>query len=198
MHKALIFYLVLNLACIVAVGCATTTQAENASEQSEQDAERPAPAKQSQVPGDLLPTVEVTVDSCHVFLQPKQSSPYFGPLIKGERIKWLDSHRNWVRAWIPRLRAAGWVRKSEVSETDEKPNIPADVPENVLSTVTITFKRANIRAKPTTRSPVISYAKENQKFWLLSEKMGWYQIWLPHLNRKGWISGKIVKRDIGM
>lgn len=197
MRKALIFYLVLNLACIVAVGCATAKQAENASEESEQDAERPVSAKQSLVPADLLPTLEVTIDSCHVFLQPKGSSPYFGPLVKGEKIKWLDAHRNWVRVWIPRLRASGWVSNSEVSETNEKPDIPADVPESLLSTVTVTSKRANIRVEPTTRSPIIARGKENDKFWVLNEKMGWYQIWLLHLNKKGWISGKIVKRDSG-
>ena len=197
MRKALIFYLVLNLACIVAVGCATAKQAENASEASEQDAERPLSAKQSHVPADLLPTLEVTVDSCHAFLKPKSSSPYFGPLLKGEKIKWLDTHRNWVRVWIPRLRASGWVPKAQVSETNEKPDMPADVPEGLLSTVTVTSKRANIRAEPTTRSPIITHAKENEKFWLLNEKMGWYQIWIPNLRKKAWISGKIVNRDSG-
>jgi hypothetical protein len=38
-------------------------------------------------------------------------------------------------------------------------------------------------------------AKKHQVFWILNKKRDWYQVWLPNLKKKGWISGKIVARQ---
>jgi uncharacterized protein YgiM (DUF1202 family) len=143
---------------------------------------------------NLLSTLEVTADSCYVFLQPKHKSHYFGPLFKEEKLKWLDTQGGWIHAWIPRLWVSGWVHKTKVQETTETTPSPVKVPEHVLSNVTVIANRANIRQAPTTRSNIISVAKKDQEFWLLNKKKNWYQIWLSDLEKKGWIYRTLVTK----
>jgi len=133
-------------------------------------------------------------DSCYVHLKPGEPSPQFGPLLKGEKTKWLDARGDWIRIWIPRIRESGWVPENKV-----RPIItPADeirVPTSVLGTVRIAVRKANVREGPTTGSPVIAVKERGQEFQLLNEHGGWCQIWLPELEREGWIYGKIITRQ---
>jgi N-acetylmuramoyl-L-alanine amidase len=79
----------------------------------------------------------------------------------------------------------------EIPETEARSET---VPAQLMSTVTVIVRKANVRESPTRQSQVITVAKRNQQFWLLNEEGGWYQVWLPHLKQKGWISGRIVAR----
>jgi uncharacterized protein YgiM (DUF1202 family) len=142
---------------------------------------------------NLLSTLEVTADSLYVFLQPKDSSQYFGPLARGEKLKWLDNQGSWFHVWIPRLWVSGWVHKSKVQETTEAMSSPVEVPEYLLRNVTVIANRANIRRGPSTRVNIISVAKKGQEFWLLNKKENWYQIWLSDLEKKGWIHSSLVR-----
>lgn len=190
----MILFLTFTLLAVFLGSCVTTKEAEITNHNEEDFSEKPASAEPTDLHSSLLPTLEVTLDSCHVFLQPKKKSPYFGPLVKGEKIKKLDTHGSWVLVWIPRLRISGWVRGGKVQETEETASSPVSIPENLLSTVTVLPNRANIRELPTTRSRIIIVAERNQVFWLLNEKKGWFQIWLPDLKKRGWISGKIAAK----
>lgn len=143
---------------------------------------------------NLLSTFEVTRDSCYIFLQPEYKSQYFGPLSKGEKVKWLDTREDWIQVWIPRLRVSGWVHNTKAKETSETTSSPVKVPENLLSTVTVMTKRANIRENPTTRSKIITVAQEGQEFWLLNNKKSWYQIWVSDLEKKGWVHKTLVTK----
>ncbi len=143
---------------------------------------------------NLLTTLEVAADPCYVFINPKTTSQYFGPLLKGEKIKWLDADGDWTRVWIPRLRISGWVKNAQVKEASEPDSNPARVPERVLSRVSVITKRANIREDATSQSPVILVAHKNEEFWLVNEEKGWYQVWLPVQKRKGWIFGSTVTK----
>ena len=118
------------------------------------------PLEPSHTHSNLLPTLEVTVDSCYVFLQPRHSSQFFGPLTKEEKIKWLDTKGAWFHAWIPRLWVSGWIHKSKVQETIETISEPVEIPEHLLRNVTVTAKRANIRRASTTHSNILSVAKK--------------------------------------
>lgn len=142
---------------------------------------------------NLLSTLEVTADSLYVFLQPKDSSQYFGPLARGEKLKWLDNQGSWAHVWIPRLWVSGWVHESKVQETTEAMSSPVEVPEYLLRNVTVIANRANIRRGPSTRVNIISVAKKGQEFWLLYKKENWYQIWLSDLEKKGWIHSSLVR-----
>jgi uncharacterized protein YgiM (DUF1202 family) len=173
--------------------CACAAAKEDQAPVSQIPEKAPSPATTG-LPSRLFPTFEVAGDSCHVFLHPNTKSPYFGPLVKSEKLKRLDLQGSWIRVWIPRLRVSGWVIDTQVLEADEPGAGPETVPADFLSTVTVIAKRANIREAPTTQSQIVMVAKRNQEFWLLNEKEGWYQIWLPDLKEKGWISGKIVAR----
>jgi uncharacterized protein YgiM (DUF1202 family) len=86
------------------------------------------------------------------------------------------------------------VSSDHVSEATKSGALSEGVPTRFMSTVTVIVRKANIRESPTTQSEIITVAKRNQEFWLLKEEGGWYQIWLPDLKQKGWISGKIVAR----
>ena len=143
---------------------------------------------------NLLSTLEVTRDPCYIFLQPEYKSHYFGPLAKGEKVKWLDTREDWIQVWIPRLRVSGWVHNTKANETSETTSSAVKVPENLLSTVTVMTKRANIREKPTTGSKIITVAQEGQEFWLLNKKKSWYQIWVSDLEKKGWIHKTLVTK----
>jgi len=194
LRATLIWFLALTLLAIVMGSCATPEEANSSEENAGPASERPASVEPISLASSLLPTLEVAVDSCYVFVKPEGKSPYFGPLLKGEKIKWLDVHGNWVRVWIPRLRVSGWVRGTKVRETNETPSGPETVPEDLLSTVTVITKWANIREGPTTRSRILLTAEKNQQFLLLNQKKGWFQIWLTDLKKKGWISGKIASK----
>jgi uncharacterized protein YgiM (DUF1202 family) len=60
--------------------------------------------------------------------------------------------------------------------------------------LTVNATRANIREAPTTRSKIIAAAQKDQEFWLLDRKESWYQIWLPDLEKKGWVYWKLVRK----
>jgi uncharacterized protein YgiM (DUF1202 family) len=166
----------------------TTTESVQASSES------PTSAEAADSISSLLPTLEVAIDPCYVFIKPKTTSYYFGPLLKGEKIKWLDADGEWARVWIPRLRISGWVKNAQVKETSEPDSRPARVPVNALCTVSVVANRANIREDPTSQSPVIFVANKDEEFWLLKEEKGWYQVWLPGQKMKGWVFGGIVKK----
>ncbi len=154
--------------------------------------QEPTPLAPSHTHSNLLSTLEVTADSCYIFLQPKHRSHYFGPLFREEKIKWLGTQGDWIHAWIPRLWVSGWVRSEKVQETTETTSSPVEVPEHFLSNVKVVTKWANIRQAPTIRSEIISVAKRDQEFWLLNKKKNWYQIWLSDLEKKGWIYRTLV------
>jgi hypothetical protein len=159
--------------------------------------ENPASAEATDSIPNLLPTLDVAVDRCYVFIDPKTPSHYFGPLMEGERIKWLDAQGDWTRVWIPRLRISGWVKNAQIKEASEEDSNPAKVPEKVLSRVSVIANRANIREDSTSQSPVILVAHKNEEFLLVNEEKGWYQIWLPVQKRKGWIFRSTVTKRSG-
>lgn len=190
MRTAVICLLSLSLAAFLAGSCATAKEGEAPDKYTEPVKKEPTHSLTS-----LLPSLEVAGDACYVFIKPEERSPYFGPLVKGEKIKWLDAQGDWIRVWIPRLRISGWISSAKVYEATDTNSSPEAVPEQLLSRVTVIVKRANIREAPTTRSEVIMVAKKHQVFWILNKKWDWYQVWLPNLKKKGWISGKIVARQ---
>ena len=160
------------------------------------DLQEPAPEKQTCFPAGMLTSFEVVVDTCPVFLEPKKNSPTFGPLTRGEVVKWLDARENWIRVWIPRLRISGWVLQSGVEEiADMNPNQPP-VPEKELTTMIVISEKMNVRDGPTTKSEVILVAGKDDAFFLLGEREGWCQVWVPEQNRRGWIFGKGLVRKI--
>jgi hypothetical protein len=187
----LLFFLALGLAGLFPGACAAPKEGQFPA--AKEAAPIPAPGLKTS-PSHLLPSLQVEEDSCYAFLRPDENSSHFGPLVKGERLRWLDAQGSWTRVWIPRLRVSGWVRSALVSEASEKEAGSESVPANLMSYVTVIVRKANIREGPTTQSQTIRIAKRNQQFWLLKEEGGWYQIWLPDLSTKGWISGKIVAR----
>jgi uncharacterized protein YgiM (DUF1202 family) len=187
----LIFFLALGLTALFWSACTTPKK-----DRTPTTAET-APVSSSALktaPPDLLSSLRVAGDSCYVFLRPDEKSRRFGPLMKGETLKWLDAQGSWIRVWIPRLRVSGWIPGALALEAPENHDSSESIPAHLMSTVTVIVRNANIREAPTTEADIILVAKRNQKFWLLKEKGGWYQIWLPDLKRKGWISGKIVAR----
>ncbi|MGD9040100.1 MAG: SH3 domain-containing protein [Desulfobacteraceae bacterium] len=151
------------------------------------------PHEPSNTHSNLLSTLEVTTDYCYVYLQPKHSSQYFGPLAREEKLKWLDNQGGWFHAWIPRLWVSGWVHESKVKETTETLSSSVEVPKYLLRNVIVNAKRANIRQGPSTRTNIISGGKKGQEFWLLNRKGNWCQIWLSDLEKKGWIHSSLVR-----
>ncbi len=188
-------FMALALVAILMPNCATAAEEANGEEYGEGVSLETKPLEPSDPHSNLLATLGVTADSCHVFLQPKHKSYYFGPLAKGETVKWLDTQGDWIQVWIPRLRVAGWVHKTKVRETTEITSSPVKVPEDLLRIVTVIATRANIREAPTTRSKIITAAQKDQEFWLLNKKKSWYQIWLPDLEKNGWVYWKLVRKE---
>ena len=152
----------------------------------------PADPALSESHTDLLCTLEITGDSCYASLRPDPQSEYFGPLDKGEKVKWLNSQGDWIQVWIPRLMISGWILRTNASETAETPSNTPEVPENLLMTVTVVAEKANLREAPTTNSNNIATVQEGQTFWLLNRRSKWHQIWHSDLKRKGWISGELI------
>lgn len=161
------------------------------------DAEGEGPPQEENAPHQLLKRLEVVKDGCYVWLRPYEKAYYFGPLEKGDKLVKIDAEQGWLKVWIPRLREAGWVPKVFTGELGIVSQEIKNVPEDLLSRVVIHVRRANIREGPSLGARVITRGRKNQDFYLLDEKSGWYQIWLPGLKRTGWISGKIVKKRPG-
>lgn len=147
------------------------------------------------IPASLLPTMAVGVDACYVFVQPDGDSPFFGPLAKGEVVGRIDRKGSWILVWTPRLRITGWVRKQQIYDVGEESSDKGSIPTKYLTVVNIIKKRVNIRKSASTRTPIIFKARQRQEFLLLDEKKGWYQIWIPDLEKKGWVAGKMVVKQ---
>lgn len=197
MRVTLTWSLTLALATILTANSANYATAkevkggkENTGKVSKKSA-TPGPIK---IPSSLFPTLGVAVDSCYVFLKPSKKSFYFGPLVKGEKIKRLDAYKKWVRVWIPRLLISGWVIGANVHATGKTTASQGGIPENLITILTVIGKRANIRKGPSTRSSIIFQAKQGEEFWLLNKKKGWYQVGIPHLKKKGWVHGTLAGR----
>ena len=144
----------------------------------------------------LVPNLEVSSDSCHVFDEPRTSPHYFGPLRKGEKIKWLNSEGGWTHIWIPRLRISGWVKSSHVYEPEQADPTPITIPSSLFTKVVVTAKTANIRSEGRGEATVLLIAKRDQEFFLVNERGGWFQVWLTDLNKTGWIFAKTVTRQM--
>jgi hypothetical protein len=166
---------------------------------SERENARPAPEKLAPkeagyFPASLIPTLEVVVDGCLVFLDPKETSLHFGPLAKGDLVKKLDVQEKWIRVWIPRLRISGWVTNADVHTAPEMHLDLPPIPEKELTTLSVIPERANVREGPAVESAVILVAQRNQNFFLIDEREGWFKIWVSDLERAGWIFGQLVTR----
>ena len=142
-----------------------------------------------------VPTLEVLSDSCYVFDGPRITPYYFGPLLKGEKVKWLDTQDGWTHVWIPRLTISGWVKSSHVCETAQKDSTPITIPARLFTKVVVKAKTANIRSEARAQAQLLLIARMDQEFWLLNEKEGWYLVWLSELNKGGWVSRKVVSRQ---
>jgi hypothetical protein len=194
---AMLYLLLSGLTATVPYTYAASVEGTRDRESVQASSENPASAEATDSISNLLPTLEVAADPCYVFINPKTPSHYFGPLLEGEKIKWLDADGDWTRVWIPRLRISGWVKNAQIKESSEENSNPAKVPERVLSRVSVITKRANIREDSTSQSPVILVAHKNEEFLLVNEEKGWYQVWLPVQKRKGWIFRSTVTKRSG-
>jgi hypothetical protein len=143
----------------------------------------------------LVPTLEVLSDFCFVFEEPRTSPYYFGPLRKGEKIKWLDAQDGWTNVWIPRLKISGWVKSSHVGETEQPDPTPTPIPPKLFRKVVVTARSVNIRSDASARGEVLLIARTDQEFLLLNEKGGWYLVWLSELNKAGWVFTKVVSKQ---
>ena len=52
--------------------------------------QEPLSEDQPRFPAELLSNLQVVVDASPVFLEPKRSASTFGPLTRGEALKWLE------------------------------------------------------------------------------------------------------------
>jgi hypothetical protein len=161
------------------------------------DPQDPSPEKQDLLPADMITSLAVLVDACQVSVEPNKRSPTFGPLVRGEVVKWLDVRDNWIRVWIPRLRISGWVLQSSVEEIQDTNANQAPIPVKELTTMIVVSENIRVRDAPTTKSEVALVADKNGAFFLLGEKEGWCRVWLPEQNRAGWIFGKSLVRKAG-
>ena len=158
------------------------------------DLQEPSPEKQNLFPAGMLISLEVVVDTCLVSVEPKKKSPTFGPLTRGEVVKWLDVRDNLIRVWIPRLRISGWVLQSGVKEIQDTNANQPPIPENELTIMIAVSEKINVRDVPTTNSEVILVAGKDDAFFLLGEREGWCRVWVREQNRTGWIFGKSLVR----
>jgi hypothetical protein len=161
---------------------------------SKPDLQEPSPEKQTLFPAETLTSLEVVVDSCLVSVEPKKKSLTFGPLTRGEVVKWLDARENWIRVWIPRLRISGWVLHSGVKEVQDTNATQPPVPEKELTVMIVVSEKIIVREIPTAKSDVILVAGKDDAFFLLGEREGWCRVWLPEQNRAGWVFGKSLVR----
>jgi hypothetical protein len=158
------------------------------------DLQEPSPEKQNLFPADRLTSQEVVVDACFVSVEPKKKSLTFGPLTRGEVVKWLDVRDNWIRVWIPRLRISGWVLQSGVKEIQDTNANQPSIPENELTTMIVVSEKIRVRDAPMIKSEGILVAGKDDAFFLLAEREGWCRVWLTEQNRAGWIFGKSLVR----
>ena len=147
------------------------------------------------IPASLLPAMAVGVDASYVFVQPDGNTSFFGPLTKEEKVNRLGRKGSWILVWIPRLRITGWVRKQQIYDVGEESSDKGSIPTKYLTIVNIIKKRVNIRKSPSTRSRIIFKARQRQEFLLLDRKKDWYQIWIPHLEKKGWVASRMVVKQ---
>lgn len=59
------------------------------------------------------------------------------------------------------------------------------------NTVQVAVHKANIRSEPSNTASVIAQVGRNERFPVLQEKFGWYEVQLPS-GGKGWVAGYIV------
>jgi hypothetical protein len=176
---------------LLILGCsAFNTAPKNA----KPDLQEPSPEKQNLFPADRITSLGVVVDACQVSVEPKKRSPTFGPLTRGEVVKWLDVRDNWIRVWIPRLRISGWVLQSGVEEMQDANATQPPIPEKELTVMIAVSEKTNVRDIPTPKSDVILVAGKDDAFFLLGEREGWCRVWVPEQNRTGWIFGKSLVR----
>ena len=142
----------------------------------------------------MLTSLAVVVDACFVSVEPKRKSATFGPLTRGEVVKWLDVRDNWIRVWIPRLRISGWVLQSGVKEVQDTNATQPPVPEKELTVMIAVSEKIIVREIPTSKSDIILVAGKDDAFFLLGEREGWCRVWVPDQNRTGWILGKSLVR----
>ena len=147
------------------------------------------------IPASLLPTMAVGVDACYVFLLPDGDASFFGPLAKNEKVSRIDRKGSWILVWIPRLRITGWVRKQQIYDVSEESSDEGSIPTKYLTIVNIIKRRVNIRKSASTRTSIIFKARQRQEFLLLDEKKGWYQIWIPGLEKQGWVASRMVVKQ---
>ena len=147
------------------------------------------------IPASLLPTMAVGVDASYVFVRPDGDASFFGPLTKEEKVSRIGRKGSWILVWIPRLRITGWIRKQQIYDVGEESSDKVSIPTKYLTMVNIIKRRVNIRQTPSTRSRIIFKARQRQEFLLLDEKNGWYQIWIPGLEKQGWVAGKMVVKQ---
>lgn len=181
-------------ALLVNGGCILKPGSTGKPKETSQPAKGPTPVKQGYVDFTIFPTYGVSGDSCYVYLKPSRRSENFGPLKKGENIKRIDARGQWFHVWIPRLRTSGWVPRNKVFKVKQNKSSSNGIPLDLLNTVTVISSRANIRSGPNTSASKIHLAKRKERFLILGERDGWYQIWVSPLRKKGWIYGKIVTR----
>jgi|GEM_PF-799700 len=189
------FLFILFLSPVVSLNCSSIANHLKGDKVSGRDSTEKVSCATSQVVASLVPALEVSSDSCMVFLQPGEQSFFFGPLAKTEQVHRLDRDHDWIYVWIPRLRVSGWLRSNQVCPATRTASHGESIPTEFLTTVTVITNLANVRASPETRARILTRARENQQFWLLDERDGWLQIWLPDMGKKGWIYGKLIRKS---
>jgi uncharacterized protein YgiM (DUF1202 family) len=186
---------ILIFAAFLINSCLLTQESTKRGKNTEKSSNESNPIKPGHVDSGIFPSFMVSGNSCYVFLKPTSRSDYFGPLKKGEKINQIETQGGWIRVWIPRLRTSGWVDKEKIFEIKQKTLTPGGIPLDILDTVTVISSRANIRKAPTTSASKIHLAKRNERFVVLAESDGWYEIWVAQIKKKGWIYGKIVNHS---
>ena len=188
-RSSLRLFLATALVALVLVSCAGVSKDENGG-MTKVDLTIP-----DEIPASLLPAMAVGVDASYVFVLPDGDSPFFGPLVKEEKVNRIDRKGSWILVWVPRLRISGWVREQQIYDVSEESSDKGSIPTKYLTIVNIIKRRVNIRKSASTKSSIIFKARQRQEFLMLDEKKGWYQIWIPGLEKKGWVAGKMVVKQ---
>ena len=147
------------------------------------------------IPASLLPTMAVGVDASYVFVRPDGDASFFGPLAKDEKVSRIDRKGSWILVWIPRLRITGWIRKQQIYDVGEESSDKGSIPTKYLTIVNIIKRRVNIRKSASMRSSIIFKARQRQEFLMLDKKRGWCQIWIPGLEKQGWVASRMVVKQ---
>jgi hypothetical protein len=190
--RVLFFWSVLLISTsLLILGCSAFNAAPK---NKKPDLQEPSPEKQNLFPADRLTSLAVVVDACFISVEPNRKYYTFGPLTRGEVVKWLDVRDNWIRVWIPRLRISGWVLQSGTEEIQDTNATQPPIPEEELTVMIAVSEKTNVRDIPTSKSDVILVAGKDDAFFLLGETEGWFRVWVPEQNRTGWIFGKSLVR----